>query len=291
MNEVHITIGKMFAKSGCLTQEVIMQYVNGSLNKAESRLVELHVADCEFCSDALDGITEVGTQVYAATVQDVGDAVDERVRSGQKEDSKVIEFRPNINPPQAATVAATTTSRFTFKKVLPLFGIAASIALILTFGIFYMGDSASKIADRNFEALSNTTRSVRAPESPDEAPANPSNAAASQDAFNNGLSHYESKDFKAAAALFDQSKNSQASLFAGDCYYQLGEFKQAAARYQSTIDAKQGHEQHAEFNLAMTFLKMEEIDNAKSLLEKMAQNKDHNFSQKANDALKDLAGL
>jgi tetratricopeptide (TPR) repeat protein len=292
MNEVHITIGKMFAKSGCVPMEMLMNYADGSLANAENRLVELHIADCEFCDIALDGIMEAGAAVYASTVQKVEEAVEQRIQTREMEDGKVIEFRPNINPPQAAAVPIATTARFGFKKILPLIGIAASVVLIVTFGIFFMSDSGSKIADRNFEALSISTRSADVPESPEggggniESPASPS-----EDAFEKGLALYEARDFKGAASLFDKSSEPKASLYAGDCFYQLGDFKQAAARYQVAIDVKEGFEDHAEYNLAMTFLKMDEIANAKNLLEKMVQNEEHVFNNKAKEVLHDVSGL
>jgi tetratricopeptide (TPR) repeat protein len=289
MNEVRITIGKVFAKSECITQDLLMQYADGKLSEADARQVELHLVDCIDCDEALDGILLAGTENYAKMVEEVGELVEQRVSEESEGDAKVIEFRPNINPPQAGATPTATTPKGGFKKALPFIGIAASVALILTFGIFFMGDSTAKIADRNFEAMQMGTRSATVVESPTDAGL-PATAAADA-TFEEAMDLYKSKQYQAAATKFDQSANPKAALFAGDSYFLLENFSAAAIRYQKVIDAQNGSEDHAEYNLALTFLQLDQVDKAKAILERISQNEEHNFVTKAKATLAELNDL
>lgn len=291
MNEVPYTIGKFFAKSGCISQDMLMQYADGTLPEAQNRQVELHLADCTDCDEALEGIMLAGTENYAKMVEEVGKLVEQRISQDSSEGAKVIEFRPNINPPQAAAIPVATTTRGGFKKALPFFGIAASLALILTFGIFFMGDSGAKIADRNFEAMEIGTKRGAVLESPDPSDLSANPNAASEATYQEALDLYEAKNYQEAASKFDLSTQPKAALFAGDSYFLLENFTAAATRYQKVIDAKNGSEGHAEYNLALTYLKLDQVDKAKAILEAIAQNEEHDFVNKAKLTLQDVNDL
>ncbi|MEP7263826.1 MAG: hypothetical protein ABI772_04985 [Bacteroidota bacterium] len=42
--------------SGCLTEEQLLLYIKNELSASEQREAELHLTDCELCSDALEGL-------------------------------------------------------------------------------------------------------------------------------------------------------------------------------------------------------------------------------------------
>lgn len=42
--------------SGCLTEEQLLLYIKNELSPSERREAELHITDCELCSDALEGL-------------------------------------------------------------------------------------------------------------------------------------------------------------------------------------------------------------------------------------------
>ncbi|MBN1416787.1 MAG: energy transducer TonB [Bacteroidales bacterium] len=48
-------IQDLFIPSGCLSNYALMRYVEGKLNPQEKKLADLHLKDCELCSDALTG--------------------------------------------------------------------------------------------------------------------------------------------------------------------------------------------------------------------------------------------
>lgn len=49
----------IFKETGCLTEQQLMDYLNGRLNEEEKHAIEAHIAGCEFCSDALEGLSAV----------------------------------------------------------------------------------------------------------------------------------------------------------------------------------------------------------------------------------------
>ena len=43
----------------CLTREEMHNYLNGLLSPAQVRAAEEHLAGCELCSDALEGLSDL----------------------------------------------------------------------------------------------------------------------------------------------------------------------------------------------------------------------------------------
>lgn len=56
MNEDALHI---FEETGCLSEQQLLDYLNGRLSDEEMHLTETHITGCEFCSDALEGLAEV----------------------------------------------------------------------------------------------------------------------------------------------------------------------------------------------------------------------------------------
>jgi len=48
-----------FNQTDCPSEQVLNNYFSGNLSKSEIRKVELHLADCQMCSDYLDGLSEI----------------------------------------------------------------------------------------------------------------------------------------------------------------------------------------------------------------------------------------
>lgn len=59
---------KIFAPSDCLSQQLLIGYLKGSLNEHETHKVEEHLVDCELCSEALDGLMLVKNESVLGTV-------------------------------------------------------------------------------------------------------------------------------------------------------------------------------------------------------------------------------
>ena len=53
LNDIFVVTGQ------CPAQQQLLNYVQGKLSAAEQHEVEKHVADCELCSDALEGLAAI----------------------------------------------------------------------------------------------------------------------------------------------------------------------------------------------------------------------------------------
>lgn len=52
-------ISSIFDESGCLGERQMMDYLHGRLNEKEMHALEAHIADCDFCNEALEGLMQV----------------------------------------------------------------------------------------------------------------------------------------------------------------------------------------------------------------------------------------
>ncbi|MFN8393464.1 MAG: tetratricopeptide repeat protein [Bacteroidia bacterium] len=297
MDQDRYTIGKLFPKTGCLSQASLIGYAEGTLSPAELRSVELHIADCPLCEEALDGILMAGTSEFTAMADELGERVDAQLET-ETEGGRVIEFRPNINPPMAQRDDMTRpAARTGFRKLFPIMSIAAGLALVATLGIFYMNRvTPADIADEHFIAMEGGSRKgkkvAESPTTPDTAAAvvmTPEMLAA--EAYEKGMHLYINKDYAGAVTQFDKDYSSKAKLYAGDCYYLMGKYDLAAYRYKSIIEAANGWEEHAEYNLALAYLKMGEVAQARKILEGIKAKPDHDFNRAAIGTLEEVLGL
>ncbi len=49
----------IFVATGCPSQQQLLDYVQGRLTPEEQHEVEMHLADCELCSEALEGLSAI----------------------------------------------------------------------------------------------------------------------------------------------------------------------------------------------------------------------------------------
>ncbi|CAL1517546.1 zf-HC2 domain-containing protein [Chitinophaga sp. MM2321] len=49
----------IFVTTGCPTQQQLLDYVQGKLTAEEQHEVEMHLADCELCSEAIEGLAAI----------------------------------------------------------------------------------------------------------------------------------------------------------------------------------------------------------------------------------------
>lgn len=53
---------ELFENTRCLTEHEMLQYLKGELTQDERRRVEIHLAGCQLCIDALEGLSQVQPQ-------------------------------------------------------------------------------------------------------------------------------------------------------------------------------------------------------------------------------------
>jgi anti-sigma factor RsiW len=49
----------IFVTTGCPSQQQLLDYIQGKLTPAEQHEVEIHLADCELCSEAMEGLSAI----------------------------------------------------------------------------------------------------------------------------------------------------------------------------------------------------------------------------------------
>lgn len=49
----------IFVTTTCPSQEQLLDYVQGKLSPEERHAIELHITDCEMCSEALEGLMAI----------------------------------------------------------------------------------------------------------------------------------------------------------------------------------------------------------------------------------------
>ena len=270
MDQDQYTVGNLFATTACISKEMMLQYVDGQLSKSATRMVEAHLVDCAFCDAALEGMQAVGTKKFEAMLQSVSQRIEAQQASTPTNEEKdnVIEFRPQVMPP-----VAQKSSR----RLIPMMSIAASIILLAVISILYInGDTAMSIADDNFEKIALGTRSATSP---------------SETLMQQATIQYNNGNLQEAAALFVQVGNPDATFDAGNCYYQLGQYDRAAAQFQTGANLESTLQEKSEYYLALTYLKMERVADAKTILEGIVANAEHGYVKKAAttlDAVNDL---
>jgi len=94
-----------------LSVETLVAYLKGELSKAEIRKIELHLIDCQICSDLYDGLVLVDINNLKVIESDLNKRIEEKLMK---------------NPPQKK-------GRFIMNRNIRYFAMAASFALI--FGI------------------------------------------------------------------------------------------------------------------------------------------------------------
>jgi predicted anti-sigma-YlaC factor YlaD len=59
MNDMSEELIHIFDEGKCLTQQQLLDYLNDNMSAAEKHYVEEHLSGCEFCSEALEGLTNI----------------------------------------------------------------------------------------------------------------------------------------------------------------------------------------------------------------------------------------
>lgn len=49
----------IFVETSCVSQQELLDYLQGRLPEADRHRVEMHLADCPFCSDAMEGLSAI----------------------------------------------------------------------------------------------------------------------------------------------------------------------------------------------------------------------------------------
>lgn len=286
MNQDAYNISKIFPQTECLSQDTLLRYVRNELPKMEVRMVENHILDCPLCNAAVEGLQSDQGAGFEALAASLRSTIQDRVEGG-----KVIEFP--AHKVQAAPKRRSWAAGLS---------IAAAVAILFTFAFAFFGNqpTASSIADEYFRiqrphvtrgGADGDVRGGRNGRGVRSGTPTPTTTYAPSK-LDEGKTLMINKDYEDAIAAFNQVNTGEAYFLAGDCHYQLEQFEAAALNYEKVIARQDSEYAHmAEFNLALTNLKLGKIEVARVALEKIAQNPDHIDHSNAGKALESLAKI
>lgn len=273
MNQNNYHLDNVFAQSACVDAGTLLRYANNELDDKEMHTVERHLVDCPFCEDALEGIGMTGSDQFSATLNQVNAAIEGKISGEQsaddnKDDATVIEFRPQPQPEENVAPQKGNS-----RRVFRLLSLVASVMLIAVVGVTMLNNSATtpeSIANEHFQLFDgHNVRTV----------------------LDDAVKLYVDKEYKAAAAKFDQIDSAEARFYAANAYYMMGDYTTSAARYEAVIDEGVYYYEDSEYGLAMAYLMLNRVDDAKSLLQKVSADEGHNYRKHATEALKDIDNL
>ncbi|MBI3501516.1 MAG: tetratricopeptide repeat protein [Bacteroidetes bacterium] len=79
----------IFANTDCVSEDMLTKYISGKLSPAEKHEVEKHLIDCEMCSDAVEGLSNVKN--ISGITSELNHKIQQRVE--KKKEVKIIFLR------------------------------------------------------------------------------------------------------------------------------------------------------------------------------------------------------
>lgn len=99
-------LNNIFSQTDCLSEEVIIKYLQGKLSSSEKHLVERHLIDCEMCSDAMEGLKMIGAkQKIQVITSDINHQIELRT-SPKKAKVFFLEYRTQLAAAAAVILLA-----------------------------------------------------------------------------------------------------------------------------------------------------------------------------------------
>lgn len=75
----------IFAKTKCPSEDVLLKYIKGRTEGSEKRAVELHISDCEMCSDFVDGLAEMqDAEDIKSIVEEINENIDKQLQTKKR---------------------------------------------------------------------------------------------------------------------------------------------------------------------------------------------------------------
>jgi hypothetical protein len=77
-------------KGDCIPEDMLLQYIQGKLDGLDAHLIEKHLLECEFCSEAVEGLKMMEASDARKIIADINSEIDMRV--SEAETGRVIPF-------------------------------------------------------------------------------------------------------------------------------------------------------------------------------------------------------
>jgi len=169
---------------------------------------------------------------------------------------------------------------------------AAAIFVGLYFGIITPSGLGKKIYNEHFEPYPNkvipSTRGIEVPEN---------FAHFSQEEYNlvvRAMKHYQRGNYKEASELFEQhvnrkKENAALIFYKGISQLKSGKEKQAEENLRYILNNKESEfRQEAQWYMALTYLKVNEIESARETLKKISETTGHPYKNKAEKVIGEI---
>lgn len=185
-------------------------------------------------------------------------------------DAEVIAFKDKLDEWDKS--AKENTKEKTRIIPIRLIGLAASIAIIVTFSILYFigQPSHQDLVATNFQPYDNILTVRGEKEDLDE-----------------GLMRYEAKEYQAAIALFERyPDNINAQFYSGEAYLALNDYEAAINVYKRVLQTDGIFNEVSEFHLALAYLGNNNTQLAKETL--LAIQKESDYFINAEELLVEL---
>ncbi|MBE0648489.1 MAG: tetratricopeptide repeat protein [Bacteroidales bacterium] len=103
----------IFSSSGCPSGEELSLYLLGRLPEDEKYAIEAHLADCEMCSDELEGLSSLSD---LQRLPEIVREIEDRMAAKQ---IRILHLKPRIFLAAAAVIILLIGSLFIFRFVIP----------------------------------------------------------------------------------------------------------------------------------------------------------------------------
>ncbi len=277
MSRNNSQIDQIFLRSETPDPEQLLAYANGDLPPAEARKVEKALADDPFLADALEGIEMTGTEAFGEMMADIDQALDSKLSSNDdsgEEGGVEIRFKPAPEPQRAVTNK---------KSSFRLISIAASIAVLAVVSVFlFKGPGFDPLDYYNNPANVTVRGHLIEPGSGTQG------LSDDESTYNRASLLYGEAQYDEASKIFESLPQSSAKLMAGHCHFKMENYTLAAEYFQEVINLDGVLKHDGEYNLALTFLADEKVDEGRELLKKIADNNRNIYNVQADEILKKL---
>lgn len=224
----------IFKSSNCPSFDQLVAYSKKTLSKAENHHIEMHLIDCDFCSEALDGIENI---------KDI-------------EKAKELIERINFKIRSRINSSGGGLTKFIKKQYLPI--AATFLGLILIIFMFKIFDNKNSTFEQYFEPYPKLIPITRA------------NGQTST--FVKAMQAYENKNLSEAENLLKEIRESEehydaATFYLGIIAVSHSEYIRARYLFHCLIDQQNlTFKLHAKWYLALIDLRMKKYSRARKIL-------------------------
>ncbi|MCB9234726.1 MAG: zf-HC2 domain-containing protein [Bacteroidia bacterium] len=264
----------VFYQRNCLSQDELTGYANETLSPEQAHEVEMHLIDCPFCSDALDGLQSFGdVEKFTELVAEVNESAEHF--------QPVIEFKPastHIQPEQVTDKAPVPF----FARYPKYIAIAASLAILAFFSVRYLSPDTHSTQDLVAQYYADPLFPIQ-----------PTAGDNGKTEIMQMVSAFQAHDYARVISLGDQftaeSENYlPASIFVAQSLLEMGNYPKAIEMLTGTSKSDNPvFSEMAEWLLGKAYLKNQDKRAAKDLLLKISQSRS-GYQEKAAGLLKEL---